>query len=523
MRLFSVLILLFLFFQNSLVFADSTSNEASSESTAIEITAENCFKAAGKNLLIGGWYLWNPYQYNKMTPSGYKLTGMDIDIVNSLSENIGVEIKYDEIDWKQHQLDLKEGKRDIAAGATYTDERAKYVYFSIPYRFEENSLFVSSNGDKSLNFRTVPEYLAQLRLQNFRLGITRGFIYGDPQINEFVADSVNKDIIYIYDNDVQSVQALLKGEIDGFMSDRVVGASIILNKVAGDKVKEIPLDVKTPIHLMFSRKSVPLETVDYYNQQIKTFTHSAEYKAIAKTYLYPILLLETIGAEWFYIVGIIGTIAFALSGVAIAAKENSTLFGTFLFAMLPSVGGGILRDVILNRETIGIILTPSYMYYIIFIVIIGFTTIRLLDYYNHDAAEDNLVNKFWQNLLVVCDALGQATFIVMGVSIVMMARIEPLILWGAFFAFLTANGGGILRDLIRKDRVISCITDGINAEISIIWGVIFSFLLDYSSYNPNPTTIRYYVIGVVTGAFLTRLLVYYLKIPNLHFRNETTT
>ena len=118
------------------------------------------------------------------------------------------------------------------------------------------------------------------------------------------------------------------------------------------------------------------------------------------------------------------------------------------------------------------------------------------------------------------DALGQAAFIVTGVSIAIMARIEPIWLWGPFFAFLTANGGGILRDLLRKQHYIICLNGAINAEVSILWGLVFSVYLDINSYNPDPTGIRNAVIVVATGAFATRMIAYYFKIPNLKFRAD---
>ena len=150
---------------------------------------------------------------------------------------------------------------------------------------------------------------------------------------------------------------------------------------------------------MFSKKSVPLELVDRFNTEIKKFSNSDEYKKIVKTYLYPVMLMQTIDSEWFYFIGVMGTIAFAVSGIAISAKENGILFATFLFAMLPSVGGGIMRDIIINREEVGIFLTPSYIYYILIMVLIGLSTIRLLEYYNKRASEDELVDKFWDNIL----------------------------------------------------------------------------------------------------------------------------
>ena len=489
-------------------------------SAPIYATDVQCSETADKKQLIGGWYLWEPYQFNKVTAGGYNLTGMDIQLVKKLAERVGVPILYEQVEWKQHQQDLREGKRDIAAGATYTEARAEYVYFSVPYRFEENALFILNNSDKTLEFESVSEFLAQVRLQNFRLGITKGFIYADPQINLFTSDETNQDIIHQYDNDVAALNALIKGEIDGFLSDRVVGAAAILNNKVTSKVKEVLLNAKTPIHLMFSKKAVPIGVVDKFNQEIQKFSGSDEYKDIVKTYLYPVMLMQTIDSSWFYFIGVIGTLAFAISGIAIAAKDNATLFGTFIFAMLPSVGGGIMRDVLINREEVGLFLTPSYMYYILIVVLVGFSMVRLLEYYNKNANEDGVIMRFWDNTLVFGDALGQAAFIVTGVSIAIMARIEPIELWGPFFAFLTANGGGILRDLLRKKDYISCLSGTVNAEVSIIWGLIFSIYLNIHSYNPDPTGIRNAVATVAIGAFLTRIAAYYFKMPNIKFRAD---
>lgn len=511
-----LIIMLQNFYLTNFVLADAQSR-SSQESN--KITEDVCDATTeDKNELISGWYLWEPYQFYKVTPNVYKLTGMDIELLKAIAAKVGVGIKYSEVPWDVHQADLKVGKRDIASGATYSEERAKFAHFSVPYRFEENSLFVLKNSDKKINFSSIPEYIAQLRLQNFRLGVIKGFIYSDPQINEFIKDEENSDIIFKYDNDTESLQALLDDKIDGFMSDRITGAAVSFNALVSYKINEIPLKIKTPIHLMFSKKTIPLDLVDKFNNEIKKLITSQEYKKIVKIYLYPVLLMETIDTQWFYILGIIGTIAFAISSIAIAASENLTLFGTFVLAMLPSVGGGIMRDVILNRDPVGIILTPSYIYYILIVVLIGFSTIRLLEYYNDRADEDSSLKKLWDNLLIIGDALGQATFIVIGVSVAVMAQIEPIMLWGPFFAFLSSRGGGILRDLMRKDKVIGYISEEISSEISVLWGFIFSLFLDINAYSPDPDKIKYMVIAVTIGALITRLLVHYLKIPNIRFR-----
>ncbi|RYE05986.1 MAG: transporter substrate-binding domain-containing protein [Rickettsiaceae bacterium] len=483
-----------------------------------EINMQQCLSDTDKNILNGGWYLSYPYQFNKLSNRGYKLTGLDIELIKAIVARAGVAIKYDQVSWYQHQLDLRSGAKDIAAGATFTEQRAKFAYFSIPYRFEENALFILKDSENNLQFKNIAELLVQIRLRNFRLGTINGSIYSDERINEFINDQENKDIIFKYEDDLSSLQALVNKEIDGFIADKIVGAAAVLEQFASDKITEIELGIKTPIHLIFSKKTVPINLVANFNQEIKIFLQSNEYKQIIKAYLYPVLLTKTIDSKWFYGIGVMGTIAFAMSGVIIAYRENATLFGTFLLAMLPSITGGVMRDVMINRDAVSIILNPSYMYYILIIVLTGFFAMRLLDYYNEGANEDNLIKKIENNLLICCDALGQAAFIVTGVTVVVMVKIEPIILWGPFFAFLTSNGGGIIRDLLRKTPIITSFSGKINAEISIFWGLVFSIFLDTTIYNSSAQSIEYAVIVVIVGAVVTRLLIHYLKIPNIKLR-----
>lgn len=507
MSRFTLVIFSFLVFANLAVAASPTSTDY-------------CDDNIEKNVICTGWYWWEPYQFNKSMASGDKLSGMDIDLVMALSKKIGMEVQYQQISWSEHQENLMDGEMDMASGATFTDARAEYAYFSVPYRFEENSLFIKNGSDKSLKFDTISEFLTQVRLQNFILGVIKGFIYADPQINVFINDPSNRDIVRQYSEDHITLEALINDDIDGMLADRVVGAAAILNRPDAKLVKEIPLGIKTPIHMMFSKESVPVDVVDRFNREIKQFMSTTAYKDIVKTYLYSVMLLQTIDSDWFYWIGVIGTIAFAISGVAIAAKDNATLFGTFLFAMLPSVGGSIMRDVLVNREEMGIFLTPTYMYYILIVVLIGFSAVRMLEYYNKQATEDSVIVKFWDNILVLGDTIGQAAFVVTGVTIAVMSRIEPIELWGPFIAFLTANGGGIIRDLLRKTHKIICLTGAINAEVAVIWGLVFSIYLDMNSHDPDPSGIRTAVVMVVMGAIITRMIAYYFNIPNIKFRSD---
>ena len=496
---------------------DSSVNLISSPSESEKLI---CQEYDNRKPLRSGWYHWEPYQFEKHSTLGSTISGMDIDIARALADRLKLQVTFDKDERYANQRKIKEGTWDISAGATFSEYRSEYAYFSIPYRFEENSLFINNYSDKKLNFDDIKEFLNQVRVQSFILGVIKDFTYADSRINFFVNDDVNSDIIYYFANDREALEALIRGSIDGFITDRVVGAAALAKAKNSSLVQEVQLGIKNPIHFMFSKESVPVSLVDKFNKEIREFTNSKEYKEIVKIYVYPVMMMQTIESDWFYIIGVIGTIAFAISGIAIAAKDNATLFGTFLFAMLPSVGGGIIRDVLVNRNELGIFLTPSYMYYILIVVLIGFSAVRLLEFYNKHATEDSVILKFWDNILVIGDTIGQASFIITGVTIVIMARIEPIELWGPFFAFLTANGGGIIRDLLRKTHKIICLTGAINAEVAVVWGLFFSIYLDMSSFSPDTDGIKIAVVLTVLGAIATRLLAYYFNIPNIKFRAD---
>ncbi|MES2215446.1 MAG: transporter substrate-binding domain-containing protein [Pseudomonadota bacterium] len=501
----------------SLSYNTYASDDSLNDNASTAVAGNTCAEIKPKDVLIGGWDTWEPYQMEKSTDAGTVLTGMDIEIVNAIMSRLKIGILQKKINWDDNLKGLETGALDLAYGALYSDERAKYAYYSIPYRFEVNSLFTLRDAKKNLSFANIQEFLAQIRLQDYRLGVVNGFVYASSDINNFIKDPANKDIVISFPDDISSFQALMRGGIDGFITDRVVGAAIIMSNRASNKAKEIPLHIQSPSHLMLSKKTVSVDIVEKINSIIANLLPSNEYQRIVRNYLYPTLLLQTIGSDWFYLLGIIGTIAFAISGVAIAAKDNTTLIGAFIFAFLPSVGGGVVRDVMLNRDQIGIFLTPSYIYYIIIIVLIGFAVMKVLNK-EVDDVEDNAVKRIWGHTIIICDAIGQASLIVIGVAVVIMGRVEPIELWGPFFAFLTANGGVILRDSMRKDNNVGFLSGDIDAEVSIIWGAIFSICLSYIALNPDPDTIQYTVYFVVAGSIATRLGAYYFKLPNLRFR-----
>ena len=65
---------------------------------------------------------------------------------------------------------------------------------------------------------------------------------------------------------------------------------------------------------------------------------------------------------------IIGTFAFAISGALVAMRNDFDLFGVGIIAFVTAVGGGMLRDVLINAHPINWIGDLNYVWTILIAV-----------------------------------------------------------------------------------------------------------------------------------------------------------
>lgn len=472
-------------------------------------------KGDGRSLLTG-WYEWDPYQYIVEGEDGIlKLSGLDIELLKAISSEARADVVYEPIDWDQHRRELKEGKRDIAVGMTKSPDLDPFVYYSDPYRYESTSFFFPRNARRKLKFSSVKDFIKEVKEKDFRLGVVKGFVFADPDLNAFVRDPENKRHVIFAANEKENMKRLLTEEIDGFLAERLSGATTIWRGGHTNKMGERSLGDKVPIHIAFSRSTLTPDFVNSFNQSLETLKKNGKYDDLFAQYLHPLLLLQTLDSDWFFTMELIGTIAFAISGLILAYRDRATLFGALVYAMLPSTGGGLLRDIIVGRDPVGLMLSPVYLFTVMGTVFIGYLILRW--YGTTRASQQKKFQRLFSHLLVICDAMGLSTFIVIGVMVAMLMKISPLWVWGPFLAFLTGAGGGILRDIVRKGTTIASLHGDIYPEVAILWGEILSIFLIYDAYRIDANTIFYAVLVTVIGSFITRLCVYYYKLPNIKF------
>ena len=478
-------------------------------------------------VLAGGWYLWDPYQFVKMRDGDQVLTGLDVEMTQAIAHAAGFVVDYTARPWKQHIMQLHTGQADIASGATLSRERAEFAYFSRPYRQETNVLYLPRGQAGRYRFTTVDGMLKIFNESGFRLGVISGYAFADPAVNAYVADPAHAEKIVLADNDYQNFRNLIEGRIDGFLADRLVAATTAWRGGWRDLVEEHPLLITTDIRFMFSKKTVLPATVRLFDEAIAAQEANGELRRIVGNFLTPILLSQTLDSPWFTLLDIIGTIAFALSGVLIAVRERYSLFGAMVLATLPAVGGGVVRDLLVGRKPLGVLTTPLYLELVGMTVLTGFLVVHILRWARrHNWLPEHLEmlgkHPLVGGLYEVSDAVGIAAFTVTGVAVAVSAKTEPVWLWGAVLAMLTAAGGGILRDLVRQSGHIASLKGEFYAEVPFIWGLLLSQYLVWQTMALTPNHFVAAVIVTMVGAFATRMTAVLLRLKSPQFPGLVT-
>lgn len=141
-----------------------------------------------------------------------------------------------------------------------------------------------------------------------------------------------------------------------------------------------------------------------------------------------------------FILEIIGTIAFAISGAMVALKKNMDIFGVAILGIITAVGGGALRDIVLGITPPTMFQKPVYAIVATCVSIIIFIpSIRRLLTRNH---------RLYELMMRVMDALGLGIFTVMGIDRAYSVSEEYNLFLLIFVGVITGVGGGLMRDIM---------------------------------------------------------------------------
>ena len=134
---------------------------------------------------------------------------------------------------------------------------------------------------------------------------------------------------------------------------------------------------------------------------------------------------------------VIGTLAFALSGLIEAARKKLDLVGMAMVSGLAAFGGGTLRDILLDRRPFFWVETEIWVWILILICIGALLFMRS----RHLEPTERAMQ--WP------DAIGLGAFTAGGTQLALNAGVPAVI--SVIMGVLTAIFGGVLRDIVVNE------------------------------------------------------------------------
>lgn len=173
----------------------------------------------------------------------------------------------------------------------------------------------------------------------------------------------------------------------------------------------------------------------------------------------------------YYIMEIIGTIAFASSGALVAIRKGMDIFGIVVLAIITATGGGIFRDIVLG------ITPPSAFIHTIYASLSLVTAIVIIVLFSNK--KKFLNRKFlvaYVKVTSILDAIGLGIFTVNGVNMAMKMGYGQNQFLLMFVGIVTGCGGGIVRDLCSGVIPIIFTKNTIYALASLMGAASFVWL-----------------------------------------------
>lgn len=202
----------------------------------------------------------------------------------------------------------------------------------------------------------------------------------------------------------------------------------------------------------------------------------------------------------FLIIDILGTIAFSISGVLTALKKRMDPFGILIIAFVTAVGGGTLRDVLIDYP-ITWMRNLTFVYVIMGAAIFAVIFRKRLGYIRKS--------------LFLFDTIGIALYTIVGVEKGIAAEFPPIICIA--LGTMSACFGGVIRDILCNEIPI-IFRKEIYATACILGGIVYFLLLK------TPVSENWIVVISGSTVITLRILAVYFKLslPTFYNKEELT-
>lgn len=198
---------------------------------------------------------------------------------------------------------------------------------------------------------------------------------------------------------------------------------------------------------------------------------------------------------FYTVIDILGTIAFAISGVLVAMDKRLDLFGVVIIAFVTSIGGGTLRDLLIGNTPVVWMRDATYVITILTTVVLAILFVKQL--------------KYFRKSLFLFDTIGIGLYTLIGVEKGLDAGLLPIMCIA--LGTITASFGGVLRDILCNEIPV-IFRKEVYATVCILGGGIYFLLIQF------PMNSTYAYSAAILSIIAMRILAVKFKIslPNIY-------
>lgn len=198
---------------------------------------------------------------------------------------------------------------------------------------------------------------------------------------------------------------------------------------------------------------------------------------------------------FYYIIDILGTIAFAISGVLVAMDKKLDVFGVFIIAFVTAVGGGTLRDLLIGIRPVGWLNAPMHLLIILVTVFLTIIFVKQL--------------KYIRKSLFLFDTIGIGLYTMVGVEKGLEAELSPIMC--VALGTITACFGGVIRDILCNEIPV-IFRKEIYATVCILGGLVYFLLIQF----PINNTIAHSMAIITIIAMRIIAVRFKISLPNIY-------
>lgn len=178
-----------------------------------------------------------------------------------------------------------------------------------------------------------------------------------------------------------------------------------------------------------------------------------------------------------YYLELIGIAAFSISGVIAAGKKDMDIFSIVVLGVVTAIGGGTLRDVIVDTSPVFWIADLTYLWVAIAASILTFFLIRYIDHL--------------LRLLLFLDAFGLSLFTILAAEkTIGLGFSNPV---AVLMGVMTGIAGGMIRDMLTG-RMPLILGKEFYATPALLGAIVFAVSNDtFPFHDVN----RLFAIGVI--------------------------